>query len=138
MQENEEYVEGKLRFAGGRREQATYGEVDAEDVEIEKAARRASNARSDVADPDAAAEAPGDEAGGEEEEQREQDAGASTRSGAGAGAAAVEGSSSASEGDYTCTQVLQVPLDCPKVLVREAAERVAAATVMRGVPGAPE
>lgn len=35
MQEDEQYQEGKLRFAGGRGEQATYGPGDEDDAEIQ-------------------------------------------------------------------------------------------------------
>ena len=35
MQEDEQYQEGKLRFTGGRGEQATYGPGDEDDAEIQ-------------------------------------------------------------------------------------------------------
>lgn len=35
----------------------------------------------------------------------------------------------------TCEAAITVPLDCPKLLMRELVEKVAAETIMRGVPG---
>lgn len=35
----------------------------------------------------------------------------------------------------TCEAAMTVPLDCPKLLMRELVEKVAAETIMRGVPG---
>ncbi len=40
VEENEEYQEGKLRFAGGRKEEATYDAGDEEDKQIAAEARR--------------------------------------------------------------------------------------------------
>ena len=40
VEENEEYREGKLRFAGGRKEEATYDAGDEEDKRIAADARR--------------------------------------------------------------------------------------------------
>ena len=40
VEENEEYQEGKLRFAGGRKEEATYDAGDEEDKQIAASARR--------------------------------------------------------------------------------------------------
>lgn len=40
MEENEEYQEGKLRFAGGRKEEATYDAGDEEDKQIAADVRR--------------------------------------------------------------------------------------------------
>lgn len=36
----------------------------------------------------------------------------------------------------SCEAAITVPLDCPKLLMRELVEKVAAETIMRGVPGA--
>jgi hypothetical protein len=35
----------------------------------------------------------------------------------------------------SCEVSITVPLDCPKLLMREIVEKVAADTIMRGVPG---
>lgn len=40
VEDNDEFQEGKLRFAGGRGEKATYDAGDDEDREIEAAARK--------------------------------------------------------------------------------------------------
>lgn len=40
IEDNDEFQEGKLRFAGGRGEKATYDAGDDEDKEIEAAARK--------------------------------------------------------------------------------------------------
>lgn len=40
VEENEEYQEGKLRFAGGRKEEATYDAGDEEDKQIAADVRR--------------------------------------------------------------------------------------------------
>ena len=40
VEENEEYREGKLRFAGGRKEEATYDAGDEEDKQIAADVRR--------------------------------------------------------------------------------------------------
>jgi len=45
VEENEEYQEGKLRFAGGRKEEATYDAGDEEDKQIAAAVRKESERR---------------------------------------------------------------------------------------------
>ena len=45
VEENEEYREGKLRFAGGRKEEATYDAGDEEDKEIADAVRKEAERR---------------------------------------------------------------------------------------------
>jgi DNA-directed RNA polymerase I subunit RPA1 len=132
-EENEENEEGKLRFTGGRGEQATYGAGDEEDLEIEKEARRAAVARTGDND-DSDME---DEEGG----KLARDSGgikkvnASGGGTSGGGTSGVEASEEIDEAAYACEVVVTVPLDAPKLLMRELVERVAAGTVMRGVSG---
>ena len=133
-EENEEYVEGKLRFAGGRGEQATYEKGDEEDFEIEKAAlMEAENRTGELADNEKV-----EEEGQEEEEEEEEEEG-EVETGAAAAAAAASNTKATKKtvivGDNVCEAVLTLPLDCPKLLIREIAEKVAANTVVRGVPG---
>ena len=45
VEENEEYREGKLRFAGGRKEEATYDAGDEEDKEIAATVRKEAEQR---------------------------------------------------------------------------------------------
>lgn len=45
VEENEEYQEGKLRFAGGRKEEATYDAGDEEDKQIAAAVRKEAEGR---------------------------------------------------------------------------------------------
>ena len=133
-EENEENEEGKLRFAGGRGEQATYGAGDEEDEAIEKQARKEATTRAgDVVD--------------DEEEMEADEAGASGSGGSGSGkvvapttkgkrgaAGGVETSAGdVDEAAYACEVVVTVPLEAPKLLMRELVERVAATTIMRGV-----
>jgi len=145
-EENEEYVEGKLRFGGGRGEQATYGEGDAEDAAIEKAARRAAEKRAgDLVDDD-------DDGDKEEEEEEEaDDDGDDEKAKSPPKSAAKKDQKSkksaaepltttpvaidTDESKHTIRVHLILPLDCPKLLIREIAERVAASTVLRGVQG---
>jgi len=141
LEENEENEEGKLRFTGGRGEQATYGAGDEEDLEIEKEARKAAAARTGDND---------DDDDDEEEEDIESDGGGGggvsdddddvkkkPAAGAGGGGATghVEASEEIDEAAYACEVVVTVPLDAPKLLMRELVERVAAGTVLRGVNG---
>jgi DNA-directed RNA polymerase I subunit RPA1 len=127
-EENEENEEGKLRFTGGRGEQATYGAGDEEDLEIEKEARRAAVARTGDNDDDEddadLAEKQGDARGS--------GGGGSNKNITGGG---VEASEEIDEAAYACEVVVTVPLDAPKLLMRELVERVAAGTVMRGITG---
>lgn len=145
-EENEEYVEGKLRFAGGRGEQATYGEGDAEDAAIEKAARRAAEKRAgDLVDDD-------DEVVEEVEDEEEKDhENAKSPRPKSKSAAKKEKKSQnkptaepvtttpvatdTDESEHTIRVHLILPLDCPKLLIREITERVVASTVLRGVQG---
>ena len=151
-EENEEYIEGKLRFAGGRGEQATYGEGDEEDREIERQARKEAASRQGDYE---GMEEEGGGGGGEKEKEsaggdRESDSDDSGSDGGSgddndddndkqkkkktkkkedtnATSAVIDASS------YACEVVVTLPLDAPKILMREVVEKVAAGTVMRGV-----
>lgn len=131
-EENEENEEGKLRFAGGRGEQATYGAGDDEDVEIEKQARKEATARA------------GDAMDEDEEMEGDDPAGSGGAGGSGGaekkavakgkgGSGGVEATGGIDEAAYACEVLVTVPLDAPKLLMRELVQRVAAGTVMRGV-----
>ncbi|KAL4436829.1 hypothetical protein ABPG75_003968 [Micractinium tetrahymenae] len=131
-EEDEQYQEGKLRFAGGRGEQATYGAGDEEDAEIQRQidqeARRRQEEGSDDEDeqPVAADEGEGEE--GEGSLAR----GGGSKMGKGPG---LETGMGVDEAALACEVAITVPLDCPKLLMREIVEKVAAETIMRGVPG---
>lgn len=124
-EENEENVEGKLRFSGGHGEQATYGAGDEEDAAIAKAARQAS-ARRDGEVEEGSSEDEEDQGAKEPKQKR-------GRAAAAGGAAPIAADSEVDEGAFACEAVLTLPLDAPKLLLREIAERVAAETIMRGV-----
>ena len=116
---DEDNEEGKLRFAGGRGEIATYGEGDDEDMQIEKNAR------------EAAAELAGDtnldDTNDDENLQVEdimEDLGDD-----GAPDEIINKSA------LTCELSLTVPVDAPKIMMRELVEKIACSTVMRGIPG---
>ena len=117
MEINEENEEGKLRFAGGRGELATYGEGDEEDKQIELEARRK------------AAEFEGDTIEDEVEtahtmadlmEEEEAD---------------VAPDEKIDEASMSCELTITMEVDAPKILMRELAEKVIVMTVMRGIPG---
>lgn len=86
--------------------------------------------------PAPAEEQPG--AGGEEEGE-EGEGSPAPRGGGGSGrrgkAAALETGLGVDEAALACEVAITVPLDCPKLLMREIVEKVAAETIMRGVPG---
>ncbi|KAL4526208.1 hypothetical protein Ndes2437B_g07463 [Nannochloris sp. 'desiccata'] len=129
-EENEENEEGKLRFTGGRGEQATYGAGDEEDLEIEKEARRAAVARTGDNDDEDDDDIELEEGGG-----GPVSGSGSKKPAAGGASGGVEASEEIDEAAYACEVVVTVPLDAPKLLMRELVERVAAGTVMRGVSG---
>lgn len=131
-EENEEYEEGKLRFAGGREEQATYGAEDDEDKAIAKAARKEAQRR--VGDQeDEEEQGDGGEEGGPPGEAGSNPASKSKkRSGK---MVDVGGEGRADREHYALEVLVNLPLDAPKILMREVAERVAAGTIMRGVDG---
>lgn len=114
-QDNEE---GKLRFAGGRGEQATYGEVDEEDLQIEKNAR------------DAAAKLVGDKI----DEENMMDEGNMDVNDV-MSQEEISPKEKIDKEAMTCEISLTVSVDAPKILMRELTEKVAATTIMRGVPG---
>ncbi len=47
----------------------------------------------------------------------------------------MESNSGVDEERLLCEVAITVPLSCPKLLMREIVEKVAANTIMRGVPG---
>lgn len=113
---DEDNEEGKLRFAGGRGEIATYGEGDDEDVQIEKNAR------------EAAAQLAGDNNIDDDENLHIEDI--------------MEELGDDGDPDeiinksaLTCELSLTVPVDAPKIMMRELVEKIACSTVMRGIPG---
>jgi DNA-directed RNA polymerase I subunit RPA1 len=132
-EEDAENEEGKRRFGGGGAERATYDAGDAEDRQIERDARAAAARRDGDDDDDD--DSDGDASADEEDEG----AAAATakpkpkgkKGGGGGGAPAGD----VDEAGFTCVAVVTLALDDPKLLMRELVERVAAATVMRGVPG---
>ncbi len=77
-------------------------------------------------------------AGGEEEgEEGEGTPGPGARGGSGrkSKAAGLETGMDVDEAALACEVAITVSLDCPKLLMREIVEKVAADTIMRGVPG---
>lgn len=77
-------------------------------------------------------------AGGEAEgEEGEGTPGPGARGGSGrkGKAAGLETGMDVDEAALACEVAITVPLDCPKLLMREIVEKVAADTIMRGVPG---
>lgn len=124
-EENEEFVEGKRRFAGGHGEQATYDAGDDEDAQIERDARREAIRRTGEDDDEEAEE--GEKSDGDDEEQLPAE---TNKAGSPLGA-----EYEVDEDSYACEAVVTVPLDAPKLLMRELAERVAAGTTMRGLSG---
>jgi len=132
-EENEENEEGKLRYTGGRGEQATYGAGDEEDLEIEKEARREAAARTGDNDED-------DDGDDDDVELEGEEGGVGSgndvkKSTAADATGGVEASEEIDEAAYACEVVVTVPLDAPKLLMREIVEGVAANTVMRGISG---
>ena len=128
-EEDADNEEGKLRFAGGRGEMATYGEGDEEDRRIEAETRvmaaeligdvfddaigarnRLNNAKS-APDPDGALDEDMVSALGYD----------------------VPSDVTHSRETMTCELKDTFPVDAPKLMMRELVERVAATTVMRGV-----
>ena len=70
-----------------------------------------------------------------DEEEGEGGGGPSPAARSKAGAAALESYSGVDEDRLTCEAAITVPLNCPKLLMREIVEKVAAETIMRGIPG---
>ena len=115
---DEDNEEGKLRFAGGRGELATYGEVDDEDLQIEKNARQA------------AAKLIGDTV----DEENALNEGSSDILD-GVSPQEITPKEKIDKDAMTCEISMTMPVDAPKILMRELTEKVAATTIMRGVPG---
>lgn len=149
-EENEEFVEGKLRFSGGHGERATYDAGDEDDARIEREARQAAKLRFDEdtleedeeRDRGSPVDADVDVQEGAEDEQGGDDAKGAQRRKSGQsqrgkqsanGLLAAE--SQVDESNSLCEVIMSVPLDAPKLLMREIAERVAARCVLRGVQG---
>ncbi|KAI3425875.1 hypothetical protein D9Q98_007848 [Chlorella vulgaris] len=130
-EEDEQYREGKLRFTGGHGEQASYGAGDEEDVQIQRQITREEQRRdaSDNEEEEVLADGDAEEAA----------AAASPASGAKGGkrgaAGGLESSAGVDDERLMCEVSITVPLDCPKLLMRELVEKAAADTIMRGVPG---
>ncbi|KFM27291.1 DNA-directed RNA polymerase I subunit rpa1 [Auxenochlorella protothecoides] len=157
--ESEEDEEGKTRFGAGRGEHATYDAGDEDDAALAAQAQRQAAEREGLAEEEEGGEETGP---GADEESRGATASADAeaeegwaaapspavpRSAASASGAARRTSASASsrvelEGGVwvdaatsSCGLALHLALDCPKLLLQEVAERVAAAAVLRGTPG---
>ncbi|PSC74762.1 beta and beta-prime subunits of DNA dependent RNA-polymerase [Micractinium conductrix] len=138
-EEDEQYQEGKLRFAGGRGEQATYDAADEDDVAIQRQIdqeerRRHAAGGDDDDEEDEPAGAGAGPAGDAQAEEEEEEAPPSAARGKGK-APGLETGLEVDEGALQCEVAITVPLDCPKLLMREIVEKVAAETIMRGVPG---
>ena len=108
--------EGKLRFAGGRGEQATYGEGDEEDKQIEESARKqAAELAGDVMD----------EEGGSTDLAPmfvdEEDG--------------ISPDEKIDKKRMSCEIKISVPVDTPKLLLRDLVEKTVVSTTMRGLPG---
>jgi DNA-directed RNA polymerase I subunit RPA1 len=117
---DEDNEEGKLRFTGGRGEQATYGEGDDEDKQIEKNARMA------------VAELVGDSFDEPSEENgNEMDIDDLTEE----LATEVSPDERIDKSAMMCELSVSVPVDAPKILMREIVEKISATTIMRGIPG---
>ncbi|KAK9909518.1 hypothetical protein WJX75_003467 [Coccomyxa subellipsoidea] len=133
---DEENVEGKLAWQGGRSEEATYEAGDAEDVAAS-----------------AAAQAQAARQAGEVEDEDEEGEGSPGAEEAGAGAVAqTYGADAAGKGEKkkgvdvrtlsrvnikerTCEAAVTVPLDAPKLLMLKLVEQVAADTLLRATDG---
>ncbi|KAI8463429.1 MAG: hypothetical protein J3K34DRAFT_526989 [Monoraphidium minutum] len=128
-EEDEELREGKLRFRGGRGEAATYDGNDEDDDAAAAEAERELRRRRGDEDDDEEGEGAGGGGGGK---QQGRPPGAKRRAGGGA-----EGGfgSSVDGGACVCEAELGFHLRAPKLLMLEIAERVAAACVVRQVPG---
>lgn len=139
---DDELREGKLRFRGGRGEAATYDGPDDEDAAAAAAAERQARQRD----------------GDDDDDQDDQDAevGQGGRQGVGGthgvavssrgrgGKAGPSGKGGADntplaagidEQHYRCEVTVVLPLSAPKLLMLELVERVAAATIVRCIPG---
>ncbi|KAK9816421.1 hypothetical protein WJX72_000053 [[Myrmecia] bisecta] len=130
-EENEEYQEAKLRFKGGRAEQATYDAGDQEDRDLAAAARKQSEQRAgDLQDEDADE----DEAAAGPSGQRGSAPGLPPKSPASAGQQ-LNSREVVDEHTYTCTAHVALSMDSPKLLMLELAEKVAAQTMVRHTEG---
>ena len=127
-EENEENEEGKLRFAGGRGEHASYGDGDEEDKVIESEARKQATAR--AGDEEDSSDDDDDDEQNEEEKSGVEKSSSKSKQNSGQ---PVETVNDVDEAVYACEVVVTVPLDAPKLLMREIVERVAAGTIMRGI-----
>lgn len=115
---DEDNEEGKLRFAGGRGELATYGEVDDEDLQIEENARVAAGKLVEATlDEDNDVD---EGCKGSTDNIMQQD---------------ISSNEKIDKEEMTCEISMTLPVDAPKILMREVTEKVAATTIMRGVPG---
>jgi DNA-directed RNA polymerase I subunit RPA1 len=119
---DEDNEEGKLRFAGGRGEMATYGEGDEEDRQIEQNTRKvAAELVGDVFD-DELASGMVDNNGNQEDMLTEL-------------GYEIPSDVALNKEAMTCELSDTYPVDAPKIMMRELVERVAATTVMRGLAG---
>lgn len=146
-EEDEALRDGKLRFRGGRGEAATYDGPDDEDDAAVAAAERELRRRRGEDDDDgdvemAAAAAVGDggEPSGGDESSDDPAAAAGSgkrgkKRGGDAGTAAAAVGATVDEAACACEAELLLSLRAPKLLMLELAERVAAACVVRQVPG---
>lgn len=120
-QDDEDHAEGKLRWRSGRSELATYDEEGEEE----------GGGGGAGAEGDAGEGLLDEEAKEEEEEVEEEGRGAAKggKSAKGSGDPVLEQAVSAA--DLTCTTVVTLPLDAPKLLMLDIAERVAAGVYVR-------
>ncbi|KAL3142271.1 hypothetical protein ABBQ38_002614 [Trebouxia sp. C0009 RCD-2024] len=153
VEENEEYQEGKLRFAGGRKEEATYDAGDEEDKQIAADVRREAERQGgeeeakcglqqDEETPEGTPSPDTDHASSRPSQTPTPtptpEPSSSTQQKKGgdkATAAAIEASNQVDADDYACEAEIVIPLDTPTLLMQEIAERVAVATMIRDTPG---
>eukprot|EP00898_Chlorokybus_atmophyticus_P009008 jgi/Chlat1/9108/Chrsp97S08381 len=131
MEDGEDLLDSEtLREQRNRSNDASYEAPDEEERDLAKAAQKVSQ-RNDVVQVDA---------GAESDEETQPDTTLLPLEGVDADA---NGSMAVNPNDrhivdsdsYTCTTVLSVPLDCPKLLVLEMVERTAASVSVRSTPG---
>ena len=124
-EEDEDNEEGKLRFAGGRGEMATYAEGDDEDRRIEAVTRvMAAELVGDVFDD---AGTYGGHRGRGDRDSDAEDPDVDTE------ALDIPSDVTLSRKSMSCCLSDTYPVDAPKIMMRELVERVAATTIMRGV-----
>eukprot|EP00873_Tetraselmis_striata_P042277 jgi/Tetstr1/462541/TSEL_007530.t2 len=126
-QDDEDHAEGKLRWRSGRSELATYDEEGEEEGGGGGGAGAEGDAGEGLLDEEAKEE--------EEEVKEEEGRGAAKggKSAKGSGDPVLEQAVSAA--DLTCTTVVTLPLDAPKLLMLDIAERVAAGVYVRSTSG---